>query len=171
MELLATSTGDGSYSYDCQGDGKMRNGDNSNSQYGLMGVAAGAAGKLAVPRKYWETALAFWTGRQNSDGGWGYQRDGSRPTMTATGVFSMLVCLEQLGKTRQAALEAQAVKDGMGWLEKHHREGLDMLGDVVGGEGHYYLYAAASAGRPGPDAPDGPCRLGSPAYNRWKPRA
>jgi hypothetical protein len=140
---LASSTADGSFRYTCMSDGKLRDGDNSNSQYGLSGVAAGAAGKVDVPRKFWEAALLFWSGRQNSDGGWGYYgRDMTRATMTAAGLTSLLICNEQLGKPPEAALQTPPVREAVSWLEKHHA---DVLRDVRG-EFHYYLYTLARAG-------------------------
>ena len=93
---LIKSTRDGSYNYDCRGDGKS-SGDNSNSQYGLLGVWAGArARRLEIPTQYWRLVWKHWVGAQNGDGGWGYRRDGTRATMAAAGVASLFVCYDNL---------------------------------------------------------------------------
>jgi len=93
---LIKSTKNGSYNYDCRADGKS-SGDNSNSQYGLLGVWAGArARRLEIPTQYWQLVWKHWVGAQNADGGWGYRRDGTRATMAAAGVASLFVCYDNL---------------------------------------------------------------------------
>ena len=67
---IANSTADGSYNYDCNADHKS-SGDNSNSQYGLLGVWAGARANLEIATKYWLLVQKHWMGCQNTDGGGG----------------------------------------------------------------------------------------------------
>jgi hypothetical protein len=88
VDYLMKSTADGSYWYDINGTptptmvAGVVQWDNSNSQYGLLGVWAGAQGGLEIPRKYWELVMKHWFDTQCSDGGWTY--NGSSPTGTAT---------------------------------------------------------------------------------------
>jgi hypothetical protein len=78
--------------------------DNSNSQYGLLGVWAAAEAGLGVPQSYWEDVEKHWTDTQSGDGGWPYRRgEGSRMTMTAGGVTSMFVAGDMLAASRMAA--------------------------------------------------------------------
>ena len=54
--------------------GRGKRGDNSNTQYALLGLnAAGEAG-VAIPPEVWNAARAHWAACQLPDGGWGYRR-------------------------------------------------------------------------------------------------
>ena len=74
--------------------------DNSNSQYGLLGVWAGQKANMEIPLQYWQQVEEFWKTQQNPDGGWGYgqrtMRKRSYPSMTVAGVASLFVCLDYL---------------------------------------------------------------------------
>ncbi len=73
--LLVNSSRDGSYGYESEGD-RTSSGDNSNSQYGLLGVWGGALGHVeGIPAEYWRLIRHHWLSSQNPDGGWLY-RDG-----------------------------------------------------------------------------------------------
>ena len=70
--------------------------DNSNSQYGLLGVWAASEWGMETRNAYWSTTEAFWRRVQCPDGGWDYG-DGtaaSTTSMTAAGVASLFVCQE-----------------------------------------------------------------------------
>ena len=47
--------------------------DNSNSQYGLLGVWSGAETGVPVPAEYWTAVESHWTANQAVNGQWGYQ--------------------------------------------------------------------------------------------------
>ena len=148
VSLLLRSTGDGSFTYTCRGNARAKNGDNSNSQFGLLGVHAGAQAKLPIPRKFWEVVSQRWLRCQKPDGGWSYtSRGNSTATMTTAGLFSVLVCLDHLGKTREAAVQVLAVRKALAWLEEHQPDG-DRDRDRERWS-HYYLYGAARAGEAG----------------------
>jgi hypothetical protein len=145
VELLITGTTDGSWNSYCYPGSRTRDGDAVSSQYGLLGLWAGANGKLPIPKKYWEMALGFWTGRQNSDGGWGnYPRDWSHAPSTAAGLLCLLMCQEQLGQARETSLELPAVKSAIAYLEKNHQGMLNNQDPF--GEQHLYLYLLGRAG-------------------------
>ena len=149
---IIKSTRDGSYNYDCRGDGKS-SGDNSNSQYGLLGVWAGARARphLEIPRQYWLLVWKHWVKSQNDDGGWGYRKDKTRATMTAAGVASLFVCYDNLllldsgvrrCRTSQELANAQKpIQRGLDWFDKNFARSL-------GGGGHlyYYLYGVERVG-------------------------
>ncbi len=78
VQTLVESTAVGSYGYYARGKGQSY-GDNSNSQYGLLGVWAGVLGQAAeVPPLYWQLVRRHWLRTQNRDGGWGYYASGGR---------------------------------------------------------------------------------------------
>ncbi len=72
--------------------------DNSNSQYGLLGVwsAAEAEPRIEVPLAYWRAIERHWTNCQGPDGEWGYHRAGGTLTMTSAGIASLFVAHEYL---------------------------------------------------------------------------
>jgi len=122
----------GRYGYESPGEGK----DNSNSQYGLLGVwAAADLGTIEIRETYWTEVMKHWQGCQGPDGGWIYQFSkpapgGAAATMTAAGIASVLVCYEQLtvnsfidckGPTRVPTIE-----HGLDWMERYFVE-------IVGG--------------------------------------
>ncbi|MCY2925504.1 MAG: DUF4159 domain-containing protein, partial [Planctomycetota bacterium] len=132
-ELLAHSglVNGGRYSYNTPGAA----GDNSNSQYGLLGVWAAAQLGLEVPEGYWERVAKHWQGCQGPDGGWHY--DPTKPaagkafaTMTAAGIATVLVCFEQLTPGAFADCrgpnQPAAVENGLDWMERYFVE-------IVGG--------------------------------------
>jgi len=94
-ELLIKSTKDGSYGYDCFGQ-TMSSGDNSNSQYGVLGVWAAALLDEEVPRQYWYMILKHWLECVNADGGWSYRGGASTATMTTAGLATLFVCYDNL---------------------------------------------------------------------------
>lgn len=73
--------------------------DNSNSQYGLLGVwsAIDAEPRVEVPLAYWKAVERHWTTQQGGDGQWGYHGgDNGRLTMTCAGIASLFVAHEYL---------------------------------------------------------------------------
>src|SRR5438105_2031760 len=72
--------------------------DNSNSQYGLMGVWACAESGIEIPDWYWKDVEKHWTAWQLKDGQWAYKktdRTGSL-AMTAAGIASLFVTADWL---------------------------------------------------------------------------
>jgi len=148
--ILVESTADGSYGYVCKGQGKSR-GDNSNSQYGLLGVWAGARATLEIPRQYWLKVLVHWVNCQCADGGWTYRGNtGSRPTMVTAGVASLFVCYDNLlsdapsfincRPSQQMALAQLPIQRGLKWFDRNYAK-------TVGGHPNgYYLYGVERVG-------------------------
>ncbi len=102
--------------------------DNSNSQYGLLGVWAGADAGAEVPISYWEDVERHWVGCQSPNGTWGYQTVdssmtvGSGLSMTAAGVASLFVVRDQLDAARPDFVLGRppfspSLAAGLGWLE------------------------------------------------------
>jgi hypothetical protein len=119
--------------------------DNSNSQYGLLGVWAGAEVGVEVPVRYWRDVEKHWTQAQLSGGEWGYiarDRAGSF-AMTCGGIASLFVTHDWLvaptvKDTGRDPLTAPLAA-GLKWLErgdnaintpnpKTHYVGYDLFG-------------------------------------------
>jgi hypothetical protein len=142
VEQLWKSTADGSYTYGSLGDGKSA-GDNSNSQYGLLGVWAGLLANVEIPKQYWTKVMRHWLDTQNGDGGWPYAKGGeSTPAMTTAGLASMFVCYEVLYQDEfiqcKGGGELPQIKKGLEWMDKNFKNtiGLNL----------YYAYGVERVG-------------------------
>ena len=70
--------------------------DNSNTQYGVLGIWAASEAGLPAPARYWQDSERHWVGTQLEAGGWGYNAgNGPSTSMTAAGVTSLSVAAEQ----------------------------------------------------------------------------
>ena len=82
--------------------------DNSNSQYGVLGVWAGAEVGVEVPDSYWKSVREHWIRCQLPSGQWSYTpRHDASYSMTVGGIASLLVTHDyleapSLGGTRTA---------------------------------------------------------------------
>lgn len=100
--------------------------DNSNSQYGLLGVWCGAEVGIEVPDAYWAAVEKHWLACQLKTGEWPYRRElaTGRVSMTAAGIVSLLVTHDYLEAPsvakvgRQPSPAWQALGRGFVWLEK-----------------------------------------------------
>jgi hypothetical protein len=99
--------------------------DNSNSQYGLLGVWSGAEVGIEVPDAYWAAVQKHWLSCQLASGEWPYRKDlpAGRVAMTAAGIASLLVTHDYLEAPsvakvgRQPSPAGQAMLRGFAWLE------------------------------------------------------
>lgn len=98
--------------------------DNSNSQYGLLGVWAAAETGLAVPEYFWKVTQEHWVSTQFDDGEWGYMADDTSPrrSMTLAGLASLFVTQDYLFEPGQGQWVARepfmpALAKGLNWLE------------------------------------------------------
>jgi hypothetical protein len=123
--------------------------DNSNSQYGVLGVWAGLDAGVEVPDRFWDEVEQHWTTCQLSDGRWGYQMGHAGTySMTCAGIASLFVAHDNL-QTARHGLEVgkdpylPALQQGLAWLEAedhslNYREGAWSPG--------YNLYALERVG-------------------------
>ncbi|HZL36117.1 MAG TPA: DUF4159 domain-containing protein, partial [Tepidisphaeraceae bacterium] len=72
--------------------------DNSNSQYGLLGVWCGAEVGVEVPSRYWRDVEGHWLRSELQTGEWGYRAFNAQGTMAmnCAGVASLLVTHEYI---------------------------------------------------------------------------
>lgn len=117
LQWLLDASIDGGYTYVMPEPEKRRAKlwDNSNSQYGLLGVWAAADAGLPVPSSYWEAVEKHWLSTQNEDGGWPYSahQDNSRFTMTCAGVTSLFVVRDQLRSSERSGPFPSELRRGL----------------------------------------------------------
>lgn len=98
--------------------------DNSNSQYGLLGVWSGAEVGIVVPDQYWKDVEQHWTDCQLNDGEWAYRAFENEPrrSMTLAGIASLFVTQDYLDPARYGDQVGRppfqpALAHGLEWLE------------------------------------------------------
>jgi hypothetical protein len=136
----------------------MRPGDNSNTQYALLGLNAGREAGVTIRPEVLLLTRTYFELSQNRDGGWGYtpQQKQSTASMTCAGVSSLILT----GARRYESLEflqGGAIHDcGRGGYNPNVSKGIDWLANHFDvrqnfGNGqqwkYYYLYALERAGR------------------------
>ena len=99
--------------------------DNSNSQYGLLGVWAGAEAGIEVPNAYWQQVADHWRQTQCADGAWPYGRNVTVGTftMTCAGVVSTTITHDYLRTDNALAKFAGApmpppLAKALDWLDR-----------------------------------------------------
>jgi hypothetical protein len=147
VERLVKSTKNGSYGYTALGKQKS-SGDNSNSQYGLLGVWGGVLGNEEIPREYWMTVMKHWMNNQAASGGWAYRgHENSTRTMTAAGIASLYVCFDNLFSEAfiqcTASSKFTPIQKGLDWMERNFT---DEEGRIHMQRGGYYLYGVERVG-------------------------
>ncbi|HEY7118380.1 MAG TPA: DUF4159 domain-containing protein [Tepidisphaeraceae bacterium] len=126
--LLSSHVG-GAYTYSKNGGRAVFSGggwDNSNSQYGLLGVWSAAEIGAEVNTSYWQAVENHWTRCQNANGTWdyaGFGRNGDgRISMTVAGIASLFVTHDYLDAPKigsQVGREpfSKALQRGLDYLE------------------------------------------------------
>jgi hypothetical protein len=146
---LVQSTKRGAYDYFSRGDQKS-DGDNSNSQYGVLGTWAAKMARLEVPSQYWQLVQQHWVNAQKSDGGWAYRpHEDCSATMTAGGIATVFVCFDSLLADRftrcNVRTEFKPIQNGLKWMDQHFHTAL--RGGLMGhGDLHYFLYGVERVG-------------------------
>ena len=116
--------------------------DNSNSQYGQLGVWSAAQAGIDVPPAYWRAVAAHWSGCAQRAGTWGYNRtNGGSFTMTCGGVVSLLVARDYLEATdlpTDASAAAYSgpsplADGGLAWLDGNTRAASSLDGYALYG--------------------------------------
>ena len=99
--------------------------DNSNSQYGLLGVWAGAEAGMEVPDAYWKLVEQHWLGCELKTGEWAYKPSEVQGyfAMTCAGVASLLVTHDYLDAPMLRGAVgrppySRGLAAGLGWLDQ-----------------------------------------------------
>ena len=147
---LYRSTRRGAYNYFSRGD-RQSHGDNSNSQYGVLGTWAGKMAYLEIPNEYWALVMDHWRNDQQSDGGWGY-RGNQRvsATMTAAGVATLFVCFDSLYADRfircNVSTDYAPIRRGLEWMDKNFNAAVGGGALMGHGDLYYFLYGVERVG-------------------------
>jgi hypothetical protein len=91
-------------------------GDNSCTQFAILGLHAAARCGFSVPRGVWERCLRETEKRVSKDGGWLYHGGGhqSYGSMTCAGICTTVLCRSYLGEKTPA--DDPKVQGGLAWL-------------------------------------------------------
>jgi len=147
-EKLCRTTITGSYDYKSHGQPRVGRWDNSNSQYGLLGVWAADMANIEVPKAYWAKVAKHWESCQNGDGGWGYQKGASGAAMVAGGVASLFVCYDHVYREYFSNCGRRGygpVNKGLAWIDRNFEATLK--GQRLGhSDMYYYLYGVERVG-------------------------
>ncbi len=125
--------------------------DNSNSQYGLLGVWSGAQSGLPIPANYWQAVSDHWVRCASPEGQWGYTAPTTEThlAMTLAGVASLLVSSEYLdaaaGPVNPPGPPAALVA-GLIWLEQGDNCMFDPPGKILVGTPGYTHYGLERVG-------------------------
>jgi len=105
-------------------EARIENWDNSNSQYGALGVWAALEAGVEVSNTFWTAVQKHWLGCQLPNGEWGYHGYGEmgRLSMTVAGITTLLVTEDQLDQREVLAKLGHppftpALQKGLNWLE------------------------------------------------------
>lgn len=132
-------------------------GDNSNTQFALIGLHEAASAGANVPRAVWTKAARHWLGSACKDGSWQYvgaQGTGTG-SMTAAGVASLLICGQRVTTSGERGYH-DGVAPGCGQQRTNPvlAGGLRWLGQNFSASrnprsntwNYYWLYAVERAG-------------------------
>ncbi len=71
-------------------------GDNSNTQFGHLGLWSASLGGVEINDRYWRAIADYWLDSQNPGGGWCYRgRNAPTPSMTVAGCNSLYIALDR----------------------------------------------------------------------------
>ncbi|MFB3894280.1 MAG: DUF4159 domain-containing protein [Phycisphaerae bacterium] len=165
--LVKGQTDVGMWSYGAQRGGGR--GDNSNSQFALLGLHEAAKAGAKIPQEVWDKALRHYVNTQLNDGGWTYvfnegmrnvpagRGGASYGSMTAAGLASLYICGQRLMIGGPKTLNAQgeypscgkyeqnvAIAKGLEWFAKNFK----VRENPGRGAGYlyYYLYGLERVG-------------------------
>jgi hypothetical protein len=122
--LLNAAT-NGAYTYEMPSSNQPRDPmmwDNSNSQYGALGVWAASDLGIEAPPAFWSAVQRHWLQNQLPNGQWAYSPSGNDPelSMTVAGITTLFVAQDQL-RVGSSTLERPpfmpALDRGLKWLE------------------------------------------------------
>ncbi|MEO6811728.1 MAG: DUF4159 domain-containing protein [Isosphaeraceae bacterium] len=134
-------------------------GDNSNSQYALLGLNAAREAGVPISREIWMSARDYWERSQSNSGGWAYtlnQRASPSASMTCAGISSLVISGLSLVQGQEELIGETIHHCGRVGVDPSLQRGIDWLAanfrvdtNVGGGAQwkYYYLYGLERAGR------------------------
>ncbi|MCE5269255.1 MAG: DUF4159 domain-containing protein [Planctomycetaceae bacterium] len=144
----------GAWTYPGIGDG-----DNSNSQFALLGLYEAERAGVPTSLRTWKLAQKHWEDCQNIDGSWSYKRGApGTGSMTCAGISSLVIAADRVQSSdarvvgdridccgSHQAGEDTRIENGIRWLGQHY----SVSHNPVAGPtwALYYLYGLERAGR------------------------
>ncbi|HZL38037.1 MAG TPA: VWA domain-containing protein [Tepidisphaeraceae bacterium] len=122
-------------------------GDNSVTQYALLGLNSASQLGMKMPAETWQRALKTARARQNEDGGWGYENapSGSYGSMSCAGICAIALARYELAE--KDPFVDPGIERGLGWLSKN----LQVETHAKNGDPEawyfYYMYSLERVGR------------------------
>lgn len=154
--LIETQLGNGRWTY---GNDRRRNnqGDNSNTQFALLGLHAASQAGVEIPDHVWQRCREYWADDQAAVGSWGYT-PGTPGTgsMTCAGIASLVIANREALSVRSGEFGGVKVRCAGAREDESLRKGIDWLSRFFsvrqnpGGNDlwyFYYLYGMERAGR------------------------
>lgn len=128
-------------------------GDNSNTQFAILGLRAATDAGCDIPRQVWQRSLDWYIKAQEQPyGGWGYGMGGAYWSMTCSGTCSVTICMRALGKDDGfrdgRPLDVELVRNGVDWLDRNWEQ-LTARMAMKGGGGWGFYYDMYSLERVG----------------------
>ena len=139
------------------GYGHRNGGDNSNTQFALLGLHEAAKAGVEIPNQTWALSRKHYENTQGADGGWGYRgRTRSHGSMTAAGIASLYICGSKLHVAAKKEFidgsypgcghykQNDALAKGLEWMRRNFtvRENPGRGNTWL----HYYLYGLERVG-------------------------
>lgn len=128
-------------------------GDNSNTQFAILGLRAATEAGCEIPKQVWQRSLDWYIKAQEQPyGGWGYGAGAAYWSMTCSGICSVTICLRALGKDDGfrdgRPLDVELVRNGVDWLDRNWAQLTARLSATGGGGwGFYYdMYSLERVG-------------------------
>lgn len=118
-------------------------GDNSVTQYALLGLWAVSRLGIKPPEEVWKRYLAAYRDRQNPDGGWGYSTAASYGSMACSGICGLAINRHELGETEPGVDEG--VERGLAWLAGNFT--VEINPKYPSQYHYYYLYSLERVGQ------------------------
>jgi hypothetical protein len=119
-------------------------GDNSTSQFAMLGLRAAARVRVRSGAEIWQRSLRAFETRRCKDGGWGYEARAisSYGSMSCSGICSIAIARYELGE-KEPTIDP-AIETGLAWLDSHFSV---TTNPEHGGYLYYYLYSLERVGR------------------------
>jgi hypothetical protein len=103
--------------------------DHSISQYGVLGLWAGAQNGIEVPDAVWNLMNKAWRAQQSASGGWpyipgapNYGEGEDTISMTCAGVASLLIISDYVNASVSAAHDDPNIDKGLQWLADNFKQ-------------------------------------------------
>ena len=122
---------------------KGDDGDNSVSQFAVLGLHSASRSQITLPPQVWQHNLDAYRKRQDGDGGWAYHDQAtSYGSMTCAGICAVAINRHELGEKDPA--DDAAIDRGVDWLDKNFSVTTNPKSSTWN---FYYIYSLERVGR------------------------